>query len=1583
MAIDEKDVSNSSSDVIKSQLSTAFEDGVDGYGNVAIKAVILDKEYMCKSNDPDEFHFGTPTGTGGHLNLKRIQKILSMSLTEDEIERIKLVLKARSYEDRLDRAIVHQLFKRFKSKYEVAPSDNKWKRFVFDTHEKINAELDASENLLDIVSKYQTLKEGFEVFLSKGHLINTVQTAWDTSHWMFDQNAAARGQHMYDHNYWHVHGSDPGMYGSSIKPMILSDLANIVGGPEFREPLALKTLSCLLYQSMYEAQIAMDYGVSPVFFQRALGLPSNYRHAAVTSSPKSGGNPSDTLLGYGPQKLTQYFSATSVLKHFQSLDQIFKPQAGTPMTYEDVIGPLSRPDLIDGSLGGPGSSWKNPLSHIVPFGTYQLTTGNTLAYLCSIIGREMQLSTGLGNLQAPGSDQPEDIDRKQAAKAVLNVSKLGRVFSRRGNTGTTGRQTMGSFVFGTDEIYDTNYQSVALLPKVSNKPQPLTSLLVRPTPGDPQGSRFMFFEPFDAADDELDGVDRLAGANSLKDLFLNKLNDGGTYDLEDNIKIFQDAFAPMGVEYKQIERVISELGKVQFKGISPDQGGHISSLGILSGALQIVNFLLGLATKQTDALGLNQHFYRRAALELITFTKMFKTSTDPLQTDSHTTLKQFYLRRMCAIDAGHKFRKAYGVDSMTLDELNAGQTVPTNSLMLIVKEIPGLNYNELFWRDFFFESMMYLQFATGYNYTPGDMLQDLVAYSTSTGSVASDPWPEDDLNIIGAGAIPEFFECLSNVLTTRMGYGVTAADFQFEATTFKDTGVGIDGVTTGDDFINGVFGASGQAYNAMNLMITLADEIEEKIHACSSAASQFGGSDAFLDGCTAANGMDRAQLLALILEMVTFIANSLVKGDVVVSRVASEHADQNSVGIDWQTSFLGGTWSHSKGKYVVESADGGKVGYHDMEEWKLHYWYLMPKFAIGGFDEFTPSSGGNFIVTDDDHDGSNLTKALTLHAESKISIFELQELLSSARYFMEEAETRTDLIVPDNFLSFKESVMEHFNNKALVADLAYSELSFEARNETNTGDITLGPELSLMDLYDAARHCVREISSIAIGFDPAGSILSLVKRTMTGDFFKTGESGLIDMQWDTDPFHFSSLVDGFQEAVSDSRLATPIIQDFIKHCSRKQIRYAKQRLGEIVDAHYTDLWEKENKDGTTAQGHEKAGNVTATYHSYIDEAAKMLLDEMKSDDREHNIVFLGFPTSLVQGQIIRAINKDARVSSTGVTPRREYEINFDKDTELTSLFDYESNLEPIIFNAGVSVQKDTIISAMKNPTVSELDAGAGPPPVSLDGLVEKVIFNVENIQGLIPSGWGTFSTLGAVLIGMSTDHGKMRSILKSCLKSFLLTYIVERVTGLSVAAEHLSFNQHKVYSRKDLIGCIDLINGASALRLTFLGDSTATINSAEVIDSLFVEDKSHSASINAQIDDPVSLTESTQKIDKALTPVLVREGLTTYFKQPVVTQKIFLLIRALLNTYFPAASSIDSAVFAPGIFDNVLAVHTTDLSRPESFQWQAGTSMSSVALTKSGVNEGQTMASLRSDIQDGYVSIDSFKATVTTKLGNE
>jgi hypothetical protein len=45
--------------------------------------------------------------------------------------------------------------------------------------------------------------------------------------------------------------------------------------------------------------------------------------------------------------------------------------------------------------------------------------------------------------------------------------------------------------------------------------------------------------------------------------------------------------------------------------------------------------------------------------------------------------------------------------------------------------------------------------------------------------------------------------------------------------------------------------------------------------------------------------------------------------------------------------------------------------------------------------------------------------------------------------------------------------------------------------------------------------------------------------------------------------------------------------------------------------------------------------------------------------------------------------------------------------------------------------------------------------------------------------------------------------------------------------------------------------------------------------------------------------------------------------------------------------------------------------------------MSSVALTKSGVNEGQTMASLRSDIQDGYVSIDSFKATVTTKLGNE
>ena len=118
MATDNNSNAQSGSDVVKSQIASAYEDGVDGYGDVPPTTTIPEKVHVIEATNTYDEHGpygGNPPETSPDINLKRIQTIASLLLSDKEMERMKELIQARFLEDSNSAAIVELILSNVES----------------------------------------------------------------------------------------------------------------------------------------------------------------------------------------------------------------------------------------------------------------------------------------------------------------------------------------------------------------------------------------------------------------------------------------------------------------------------------------------------------------------------------------------------------------------------------------------------------------------------------------------------------------------------------------------------------------------------------------------------------------------------------------------------------------------------------------------------------------------------------------------------------------------------------------------------------------------------------------------------------------------------------------------------------------------------------------------------------------------------------------------------------------------------------------------------------------------------------------------------------------------------------------------------------------------------------------------------------------------------------------------------------------------------------------------------------------------------------------------------------------------------
>ena len=175
----------------------------------------------------------------------------------------------------------------------------------------------------------------------------------------------------------------------------------------------------------------------------------------------------------------------------------------------------------------------------------------------------------------------------------------------------------------------------------------------------------------------------------------------------------------------------------------------------------------------------------------------------------------------------------------------------------------------------------------------------------------------------------------------------------------------------------------------------------------------------------------------------------------------------------------------------------------------------------------------------------------------------------------------------------------------------------------------------------------------------------------------------------------------------------------------------------------------------------------------------------------------------------------------------------------------------------------------------------------------------------------------------------------------------------------------------------DLLNIAKVNGNPFnIGDTN------EIVEALFVTDTSARAT-NSEVSDPVRLITAQQAFKKAFEPRLVRVGKEARFEEPLINESLYNLIESLMQSYLSCTSTAKEIIFSPGIFDNVLGVHTTNLESNDAFTLQSNISADPElyeTFETIANNSDKTLSALATEVVNGKVTINSIRPVIKVSL---
>ena len=477
MSIDNNDNNAGAQDVVKSQLASAYQDGVTGYGDIPENTRRSELEYAFKSSDPNDPTGPTPASTSAVINPEKIQNIATLSLSDNELSRVRQLLYARTAEDMTDAATIESIFRLLSPSgggsrigLEGSPDTNSvidgflqgadaesLEAFLSEDNSVRSEILDAMKNRFnESLNEAQTELLALRIFLrrilffeetfAKGtwiSLVDKLAGGTDLDSLMYIGNHRPFKRGTFDrliHNRLAkagpVRGSIDGFGGERIlKPEVLKKLAYM--SKTSSDMMAKKTTTALLFQSLYETEICMDYGVSSRFMKGTV-FPNT---AASTRDPSNPANAAYHVSAY-PCFIGE--------NRFKTLDELFfghNPMetavAGDPakdtFSSPSATATLGAQQDVKNSL--TGTPIANPIRHVIPDNLNEMSPTNGLVYLASIIGREFITSYGLSKMRTRAS-QPY----LNSVYGTQAFAQGHSIFSRNEYLTGKGRLPLGKFM---------------------------------------------------------------------------------------------------------------------------------------------------------------------------------------------------------------------------------------------------------------------------------------------------------------------------------------------------------------------------------------------------------------------------------------------------------------------------------------------------------------------------------------------------------------------------------------------------------------------------------------------------------------------------------------------------------------------------------------------------------------------------------------------------------------------------------------------------------------------------------------------------------------------------------------------------------------------------------------------------------------------------------------------------------------------------------------------------------------------------------------------------------------------------------
>lgn len=1469
MSVNNNDVSAGGRDVVKTQLASAYEDGITGYGEFSPEPVPIEQQFIMKSTDPNDPNGPSYDQTSPTINDDRIQAMASLKIDPQELSRYKEVILARNVEDMLDESLAMLYFSTNASYYRDPENIEKIQSFV----DQIKEEIKGCQELLIAFAVIQAGLSRFEQEIVKGTLIKSTDEMFRTQPSIVGEHVCPFKQENFDSAFHKLLSPSQNPFYEDVVKALHRTLGQAVATQRIHE----MTTTAMLIQSLYDTEISIDYGVSPTFMVDVLGSLHGPREKTKT--------PGSSPVNETDSSIARHYTVKNYLHN-----SVFHQGALTRFVpASQLFGKISTRNFVAPHIFNELQSTEHqvmgkehPVEHAIPRVISSMQPMDALTYLASLISNELTLSQGIVNV----SRLIESDDSTQSHLKPFRLLKKGNerrsVKEEYEPIIKTGHRGIGKALIGASRV-DKPVHSIS-----TNSDMGMMNLLRRkvPIPGSTRSADFLPFEAVDKEMDIQDGVDRVGFSNTMRDTVLKPL-----LERPSDVSEISSLFSPMANQLKSEMtanfRVLSHITRRTLEPHSNQNTGAFNEMktrNVLGRVIQEFGMMIKRASEYDITTGATHDTQSETSLYELVFLSKFLKPEGHAENDGYRRFcKKLFVSRACALAL-------------------------TNNSFLTSSSLMG---NDV--KDYDNESESFIKGANaalipGFHSNFVDKVENRFRRANSSLGEYNNPLSNDyeislENTFIGLGgeradgstASRRRLEDVATAMAriqVKDSFNRSADDIlQSADTDLIGSYPGVQARGTGSDLIDAIFG-SGPGVNSSDQT----GQFIKRIHAIVDIyltqnfrhMGEHDGVDYADDAFppissrpesgrqTLAHGMDRSQLYSLIIEMFVILANEFLSAESVMPKhtaTASDSSNSQSMLHNFLNLDSNTMQGYLRGRFGPYTAtiDRRDVEYTTNSN---HYHRLIPKIEE---DATAP-----FQVW-----GTSSKKYINLEDLGRIMIA-LGNKMSTTKMLQET-----------NAQAFWGGVKQNAQYGRGTGDALYY-----------TG-FRLGANTSLTKIHNAVIKCAQEDSAPAMNVMPAYSIMRKYRHTSALTLEQVDQA----INFIEDGFEPSN-VDIFGELTSKINEIPEKLQKFVPGMTYSQIFNAGVKLDSLARTFNSETF------GQVHNGSWKSPFIADLRNSRLDRAAKLLIDDMTESNMRGKVLFYGIPKNLVRSRKValasQSVDVDLREPKSLI-----YKISFQRNTELSSFVNFEQNFDvanKIIYDSNFKTTRRMIAEAVARPEVN-----------TFEDLIDYCKFYYRSNKSSATASGATFlpiedrPILSSITNKSWTSDQDLRDRIKTVLKSEILKYMFERITNLSISETDLTYSNSRIISRQRLIDTLKL--GDVPPLVT---NSNLSNEPEKIVDALFESDTSPQAE-TSEIQDPIKMIVNPEKFREAFQPILVRTGNEAKFEDPIATLRDLEIVQVACHSAFCSMGSIDEAIFTPTIFDEVIAVLKDDFLDPSAY----------------------------------------------------